>query len=1016
MKPRPHFGGIAWAVLTLSVLNSPLSTAFAQNTVFTYQGLVTDNGTNFTGTGQFAFALVTSTNTSQTATATVAANEPSGGYITGYVVTSGGSGYGTPPVVTVSGGGGTGATATATVSGGMVTHLGVSSPGNGNYTSIPTVTIAAPPANYAYGTYWSNDGTSVNGSEPGSAVAVAVSNGLFTVALGDTTVANMTPIAASLFTQPDLQLRIWFSDGVSGFAPLSPVQNLTAAPYSAFADTASNLNGTLSASQLSGGVIPTSVLPGFQGNDNTIGGGQYNTNSGNYVGTIGGGQYNVNSTNYYATVGGGQYNANVAFANDATIGGGWYNTNAGFAGFIGGGGGNYVTSGGDYGTIAGGGANQVTSNYSTVGGGNNNSVTGDYATIDGGRFNTNGGSYGTIGGGFANAATGAGSFIGGGGYDGLNFAGNYASRGASVISGGEGNTNNGEYATIGGGLDNIANGEWATVGGGSGNTASGAAGDTVAGGLGNNSIGYHGSTVGGGQNNTASGGYDETVGGGLNNQALSSYATVPGGESNVASGAYSFAAGQQAQATNQGAFVWADSQNAVFTSTNDDSFSVRARGGVRLVTGGEGMTLDGQTVLTSSSLSGISIQDTTNGPNVVEGAENNSIANYAVGSTIGGGGGTNYFDFFGEIYVTSSPNTIQANQATIAGGQANHIPYNADYSTIGGGYQNTASSEFATVGGGTDNTSSYAATVSGGYGNTASGGGAFVGGGGTDGFNVGANVASGNASVIGGGISNRATNSYATVPGGSANLAGGEYSFAAGQQAQALHEGAFVWADSQNATFSSSANDTFNVRAQGGANFAVSTAGLQVTTSAGSLTMLDDNGDAPGLTAGAGPNPGHMRFRNWLEVWPNTAGTTAGTMDLRNTSGNTTILLNGGNGTVTANGVTLTSDRNAKENFTRLDNQGVLAKVAALPITKWNYRTDPKTVQHIGPMAQDFQAAFGLDGSDDKHISVVDEGGVALAAIQGLNQKLNEKDAEIQELKQSVADLKKMVRELAEKK
>ena len=68
--------------------------------------------------------------------------------------------------------------------------------------------------------------------------------------------------------------------------------------------------------------------------------------------------------------------------------------------------------------------------------------------------------------------------------------------------------------------------------------------------------------------------------------------------------------------------------------------------------------------------------------------------------------------------------------------------------------------------------------------------------------------------------------------------------------------------------------------------------------------------------------------------------------------------------------------------------QAVLAKVAALPLTQWNYRTDKSAVQHIGPMAQDFQAAFGLDGADDKHISVVDEGGVALAAIQGLNEKL----------------------------
>jgi hypothetical protein len=125
-------------------------------------------------------------------------------------------------------------------------------------------------------------------------------------------------------------------------------------------------------------------------------------------------------------------------------------------------------------------------------------------------------------------------------------------------------------------------------------------------------------------------------------------------------------------------------------------------------------------------------------------------------------------------------------------------------------------------------------------------------------------------------------------------------------------------------------------------------------------------------------------------------------------------------GTVTANGVLLASDRNAKENFHPLDNQVVLAKLASLPLTAWNYKTDSKEVQHIGPMAQDFQAAFGLDGADDKHISVMDEGGVALAAIQGLNQKLEaetkEKDAEIQSLKQSVSELKQLVQSFAAQK
>jgi hypothetical protein len=111
---------------------------------------------------------------------------------------------------------------------------------------------------------------------------------------------------------------------------------------------------------------------------------------------------------------------------------------------------------------------------------------------------------------------------------------------------------------------------------------------------------------------------------------------------------------------------------------------------------------------------------------------------------------------------------------------------------------------------------------------------------------------------------------------------------------------------------------------------------------------------------------------------------------------------------VYAAGVMLTSDRNAKENFVAVDPGLVLTKVAALPITRWNFKQD-STVLHIGPMAQDFSAAFGV-GEDDKHIAVVDEGGVALAAIQGLNQKLEQKETEITELKQRLDALEKLIR------
>ena len=206
---------IQWAALLalLSTLNLQLPTVFAQGTAFTYQGRVTDNGTNFTGTGQFEFALVTSTNASRTATAT--ANAPSGGYITGYAVTFGGNGYVTAPIVTVSGGGGSGAAAHANLTSGAVTSLAVDNPGNGGYTSTPMVLIAPPPPNISYTTYWSNDGTSVAGSEPSGAVNVAVSSGLFTVVLGDTTQPNMTtlsrvPVRATESAIADLVQR-WHS-------------------------------------------------------------------------------------------------------------------------------------------------------------------------------------------------------------------------------------------------------------------------------------------------------------------------------------------------------------------------------------------------------------------------------------------------------------------------------------------------------------------------------------------------------------------------------------------------------------------------------------------------------------------------------------------------------------------------------------------------------------------------------------------------------------------------------------
>jgi hypothetical protein len=63
-------------------------------------------------------------------------------------------------------------------------------------------------------------------------------------------------------------------------------------------------------------------------------------------------------------------------------------------------------------------------------------------------------------------------------------------------------------------------------------------------------------------------------------------------------------------------------------------------------------------------------------------------------------------------------------------------------------------------------------------------------------------------------------------------------------------------------------------------------------------------------------------------------------------------------------------------------------------VSTWNYTAQDGSIRHMGPMAQDFRAAFGL-GEDDTTISVVDEQGVALAAIQGLYGVVQRRSARI---------------------
>jgi hypothetical protein len=97
------------------------------------------------------------------------------------------------------------------------------------------------------------------------------------------------------------------------------------------------------------------------------------------------------------------------------------------------------------------------------------------------------------------------------------------------------------------------------------------------------------------------------------------------------------------------------------------------------------------------------------------------------------------------------------------------------------------------------------------------------------------------------------------------------------------------------------------------------------------------------------------------------------------------------------------SDRTLKEHFEPVDPRAVLAAVAALPIERWSYRGE--TARHLGPMAQDFAATFGL-GEDDRHIFPLDAAGVALAALQGLHALVRTQGARLERLEREVAALR----------
>ena len=127
---------------------------------------------------------------------------------------------------------------------------------------------------------------------------------------------------------------------------------------------------------------------------------------------------------------------------------------------------------------------------------------------------------------------------------------------------------------------------------------------------------------------------------------------------------------------------------------------------------------------------------------------------------------------------------------------------------------------------------------------------------------------------------------------------------------------------------------------------------------------------------------------------------------------NSSVFLLDANGNVTLDGLlTEASDRALKENFRPVDGQQVLEGIAQLPVSTWNFISEDQAIQHMGPVAQDFYAVFGL-GADDQHIAPLDANGVALAGVQELYQMLQEREAQVAELQQQNAGLEARLAQL----
>jgi hypothetical protein len=251
----------------------------------------------------------------------------------------------------------------------------------------------------------------------------------------------------------------------------------------------------------------------------------------------------------------------------------------------------------------------------------------------------------------------------------------------------------------------------------------------------------------------------------------------------------------------------------------------------------------------------------------------------------------------------------------------------------------------------------------------------------------------------------------ASFAGGNSTLAWGDYSTAFGNNIAATGEASFVAGSQSTASGSVAVSLGLNNKATGDRAVTLgegNVAGGVQAVAIGSTNTA--NGDGSVVLGSAGATTpaavGAFVFSDRSTPWPSqVVNSTPNSFLVHAIGGVTFAVANGAACSIPAGGGqwACSSSRLLKSDFSDLDAEDLLTKIRTLPVQSWSY-TAEGSVRHIGPMAQDFRAAFGL-GTDDTTIGVLDAAGVSLAGVKALDARTQQLQSENAALRSALDEL-----------